>query len=63
MNITSRNLVQCAKDDVETVLRSLAVAASGGSRSKPTMKQLNAMVDSLTNAQTFLKAALAGEKP
>ena len=63
MDLTTRNLAQCAKDEVDTVLRSLGAAASGGARSKPTVKQLNAMVDSLTNAQTFLKAALAGEKP
>lgn len=65
MDNTTRQLAQCAKDEVDTVLRSLAVAAAGGARAKPTMKQLNAMVASLENAQLFLKSALApvGEKP
>lgn len=56
MDNTTRQLVQCAKDDVDTVLRSLHVAAGDGK--KPTIKQLNAMLDSLSNAQTFLKSAL-----
>lgn len=56
---TTRQLVQCARDEIEMVFRSLGHAASGGSRSKPTIKQLSAMVVSLENAKRFTAAALA----
>lgn len=53
----SRALISAAHDDVRHVLDVLAYAAAGGSRSKPTIAQLNDIVARLENADKFLKAA------
>jgi len=57
---TTRQLAQCAKDEVETVLRSLH--RHNGARSRPTLMQIGAMIDSLENAKRFTAAVLSSDK-
>lgn len=57
---TTRQLVRCAQDEIETVLRS--VNASAHCKMRPTIKQLNAMVASLENAKRFTAAVLSSDK-
>jgi hypothetical protein len=57
---TTRHLVRCAQDEIETVLRSLTSHDQQSKR--PTLSQCKAMVASLANARRFTAAALASDK-
>lgn len=43
-------------DDIKHVLHVLAVAAAGGARSKPTIKQLNEIVSRLEGTERLLRS-------
>lgn len=53
--------IAAAHDDVRQALKILAYAAAGGSRSKPTIAQLNEIVSRLENAEKFLVLAKPDE--